>query len=44
MRSHSGIGLESVKKRLNLLYKDKHDLKITKVERTYEVTLLLKQQ
>jgi sensor histidine kinase YesM len=42
MRSHSGIGLESVKKRLNLLYKDKHDLKITKVERTYEVTLLLK--
>jgi sensor histidine kinase YesM len=42
-KSHSGFGLESVKKRLALLYDDVHDLRITQAERTYSVTLLLKQ-
>lgn len=42
-KSHSGFGLESVKKRLALLYGNKHALQITRTASTYSVTLLLKQ-
>jgi LytS/YehU family sensor histidine kinase len=35
----SGIGLENVTKRLNLLFPDKHDLKINKSDLEYEVVL-----
>ena len=42
-KTHSGFGLESVKKRLALLYDNKHDLQIEQAERTYSVSLLLKQ-
>ena len=37
----SGIGLKNVEKRLNLLYPNKHDLKINQSEKNYEVVLLL---
>ncbi len=37
--NHSGIGLENVKKRLNLLYPDKHVLKIEKTGSAYMVSL-----
>lgn len=40
--SHSGFGLDSVKKRLNLLYPDHYDLKITSSEKIFSVTLTLK--
>jgi hypothetical protein len=36
---HSGIGLENVTKRLNLLFPGKHDLKINKSETEFEVLL-----
>jgi len=36
---HSGIGLENVRKRLNLLFPDKHDIKINKSETEFEVLL-----
>jgi len=36
---HSGIGLENVKKRLNLLFPGKHVLKIESVEKTFHVNL-----
>jgi two-component system LytT family sensor kinase len=36
---HSGIGLENVTKRLNLLFPGKHDLKIIKSETEFEVLL-----
>ncbi len=36
---HSGIGLENVNKRLNLLFPGKHDLKINKSDTEYEVLL-----
>ncbi|MCC6411492.1 MAG: histidine kinase [Saprospiraceae bacterium] len=39
---HSGFGLESVKKRLNLLYHDGYDLKITKSENVFFIMLTLK--
>jgi LytS/YehU family sensor histidine kinase len=36
---HTGIGLENVTKRLNLLFPGKHDLKINKSETEFEVIL-----
>lgn len=38
-RGQSGIGLENVTKRLNLLFPGKHDLKINKSETEFEVLL-----
>lgn len=39
---HSGIGLENVKKRLNLLFAGKHELKISSGETTFKVDLTIK--
>lgn len=39
---HSGIGLQNVKRRLNLLYKSQHCLTITEDDRTYTVELHIK--
>ncbi len=39
--NHSGIGLENVRKRLNLLFPGRHDLKINKTETAFEVKLLI---
>jgi len=39
---HSGIGLENVGKRLNLLFPGRHNLKITRLEKTFEVVLEIK--
>jgi hypothetical protein len=36
---HSGIGLENVTKRLNLLFPGKHDIKVNKSETEFEVLL-----
>ncbi|WP_299678243.1 sensor histidine kinase [uncultured Tenacibaculum sp.] len=36
-----GIGLKNVRKRLNLLYKDKYDLNIKSTEDTHEVELII---
>jgi two-component sensor histidine kinase len=38
---HSGIGLENVTKRLNLLFQGKHDLTINRTETEFEVKLLI---
>jgi len=38
---HSGIGLENVKKRLNLLYPDRHILKIDQDEKNFQVLLTI---
>jgi len=40
-RKHSGIGLENVKKRLELLYPGRHELKLSQTESTYSVALTL---
>lgn len=40
--NHSGIGLENVKKRLNLLFPDSHDLKISKSDDRFEIYLEIK--
>lgn len=37
----SGIGLKNVEKRLNLLYPNRHELKINQNEESYEVNLML---
>jgi hypothetical protein len=37
--SQSGIGLENVKKRLNLLFPGKHELKINKTDKEFEIML-----
>lgn len=39
---YSGIGLENVKKRLNLLFPDQYDLKISNNETTFSVNLHIK--
>ncbi len=39
---HSGIGLENVSKRLNLLFPGKHDLKINKTDKEFEILLQIK--
>jgi LytS/YehU family sensor histidine kinase len=36
---HSGIGLENVTKRLNLLFPGKHDIKINKSDTEFEILL-----
>jgi sensor histidine kinase YesM len=41
-KTHSGFGLESVKKRLHLLYANRHTLAIQQQERSYTVTLSIK--
>ncbi|SEN42667.1 GHKL domain-containing protein [Chitinophaga rupis] len=41
-KAHSGFGMESVKKRLDLLYPNRHELKIARSERSYSVILSLK--
>jgi sensor histidine kinase YesM len=38
---HSGFGLESVRKRLKLLYGNKHELKIQRTDQSYTVNLIL---
>ena len=40
-KKHSGFGLESVRKRLNLLYENMHDLEIQQSDRTYTANLIL---
>jgi sensor histidine kinase YesM len=42
--SSQGIGLKNIKKRLNLLYKDKYTLNINKADSFFEVHLILKSQ
>jgi LytS/YehU family sensor histidine kinase len=36
---HSGIGLENVTKRLNLLFPGKHEMKINRSDKEFEVLL-----
>ena len=40
-KKHSGFGLESVRKRLNFLYRNMHEMKIEESEREYAVSLIL---
>nr|WP_321236453.1 histidine kinase [uncultured Psychroserpens sp.] len=42
MSKNSGIGLQNVKRRLAILYPEKHDLKISKTENSYHIELQLK--
>ncbi|WP_281615735.1 histidine kinase [Flammeovirga sp. SubArs3] len=39
--THSGIGLENVKKRLHLLYPNQHELSIESIDNLFKVTLTL---
>ncbi len=41
IRKHPGIGLENVKKRLNLLYPDSHTLQIEKGEDMFSILLII---
>lgn len=40
-KKHSGFGLDSVRKRLNFLYENAHEMKIQESETEYEVSLIL---
>ena len=40
-RKHPGIGLDNVKKRLSLIYPDRHKLQITKTRESYAVILTI---
>jgi LytS/YehU family sensor histidine kinase len=42
-KTHSGFGLESVKKRLDLLYSNQYELKVIQAGRSYAVILLINQ-
>ena len=42
MNGHAGIGLKNVKRRLELLYKDRHKLVIDNGVDSYEVNLSLR--
>jgi LytS/YehU family sensor histidine kinase len=41
MEGSSGLGVANAKRRLELLYPDKHDLQIDEKENSYSVTLTL---
>ncbi|MBK7133790.1 MAG: hypothetical protein IPH69_13490 [Bacteroidales bacterium] len=41
IRQDGGIGLENIKKRLELLYEDKHQLIIDSNQKTFKVTLII---
>lgn len=41
IKKHSGFGLENLRKRLDLLYKNEHELKIEESEKEYKVNLTL---
>jgi sensor histidine kinase YesM len=40
-KKHSGFGLESVRKRLDLLYQNAHELSIRESDKTYAINLIL---
>jgi LytS/YehU family sensor histidine kinase len=42
LNGHTGIGLKNVKRRLHLLYKDRHELTINDNEGSFEVNLSLR--
>ncbi|MDY0781434.1 sensor histidine kinase [Tenacibaculum sp. IB213877] len=41
-KENSGVGLENIKNRLNLLYPNNHSLKIAQINNSYEVNLSIK--
>jgi LytS/YehU family sensor histidine kinase len=40
-KSASGLGLENVKKRLEILYPGKHELAVQKTDTVYKTTLVI---
>ena len=40
--NYSGIGLQNIKRRLNLLYPNTHNLQIVEIENTFAVELKLR--